>query len=141
MDTRQKQISTLLSKEVVNRNKQRIEKLSTSDFKELDPFYKSQPTSGKLQASDISAVKQKIIIPGGYRSVRFYNCRPNASLGTIIVCGVSVMGGAFKTVSSKSSIFTVESVEIPLDASRTNGELYFQVGDANGGTGSWEFVK
>lgn len=125
MSTRLKKMSSLLSREVNNRNR-----LLLADV-----------LGGRLQASDISPVRQKILIPEGCRSIRFYGCRPNASIITAISCGISVMNGGLKTETLASSIFAVRSIEIPLDASNCNGEIYFQVLDSNGGMGWWEFVK
>lgn len=97
--------------------------------------------SGHFSVSDMLAVKRKIFIPSGYKKVRFYSCVPKSTPYTIITCGVSVLGGAFTLDSLHSTKYWIRSTEIALKSSNCNGELYFHVGDSNGGFGSWELIK
>ena len=110
------------------------------DLRSSQKILFSSKTSGYISTSDLQAVKEKIFIPAGYTKIRYHSCRPRASMITVISCGISVMGN-LDYDSVFASVFTTRSTVVALKSNNCEGELFFQVGDANGGSGSWELIK
>lgn len=128
MNSRQKQISNVLSKKITK------EGLLKSQY----ILNNQKNISGTLMTDSLDPDFDSFKAPIGAKAVRFI-CRPRASLLTMCVCTVRANGGE-QTKTGKSSIFSNCTIEIPLKLTDCPVEISFKVMDANGGLARWEVI-
>lgn len=134
METRQKQMSNFLQKEVKDRLAKKEEKLNQSQL----PKQRGERSSGLLTSPDQRMVSDAFFCPNGAKAVRFI-CGGGAALAQGYTCKTKSQGTIKINIGTSGSAAPV-TVEVPLMASNEWVEIFFQTTDPSGGYGRWELI-
>lgn len=134
METRQKQMSILLQKEVKNRIAKKEEKLNQSQL----PKQRGERSSGKLTSIGQEMVSDAFFCSYGAKAVRFI-CGGGAVPLQVYTCKTKSQG-TMKINTGNGSLSVPVTVEVPLTASNEWVEIFFQTSDPSGGYARWELI-
>lgn len=95
--------------------------------------------SGVLRTNSGAVQSEFYEVREGVKGIEF-NCRPNASILTLVVCGVYCMG-QWMSQSGTASIFSNAIIKVLLLATNTTVSMRFETMDANGGVAAFQGYK
>lgn len=134
METRQKQMSNFLQKEVQDRITKKEEKLNQNQL----PKQKGERSSGLLTSIDQQMVSDAFFCPNGAKAARF-TCGGGAVAWQNYICKTKSQG-TMKINTGTSSFSKTVVVEVSLTTSNEWVEVFFQTSDPNGGYARWELI-
>lgn len=134
METRQKQMSNFLQKEVKDKITRKEVKLNQNQL----PKQRGERSSGLLTSSDQQMVSDAFFCPSGAKAVQF-TCGGGAVAVQNYICKTKSQG-TMKINTGTSGFSKTVVVEVPLTTSNEWVEIFFQTSDPNGGYANWQLI-
>lgn len=143
METRQKQMSNFLQKEVNSKIVRKEHNLNQSLLEKGIGKSNGKGSAKKVPSGLLTSVGQEMVsdgfwAPEGAKAVRF-TCGAGAAPTPGFTCKTKAMA-TFRIETKVGFIGTNTVIEVPIVTSNCAVEIFFQTTDSNGGYARWELI-